>query len=66
LLNTRGLVELIVLNTGYDLGILPPRIFAILVLMALATTFMTGPLLWATVSGRDARPPAPAPAVRER
>ncbi|MEA2605127.1 MAG: hypothetical protein QOF89_6119 [Acidobacteriota bacterium] len=45
LMNTRGLVELIVLNLGYDLGILPPRIFAMLVLMALITTFMTGPLL---------------------
>jgi Kef-type K+ transport system membrane component KefB len=45
LMNTRGLVELIVLNLGYDLGILPPRIFTMMVLMALATTFMTGPLL---------------------
>jgi Kef-type K+ transport system membrane component KefB len=45
LLNTRGLVELIVLNLGYDLGILSPRIFAMLVLMALITTCMTGPLL---------------------
>ncbi|OLE53174.1 MAG: hypothetical protein AUG51_14370 [Acidobacteria bacterium 13_1_20CM_3_53_8] len=45
LMNTRGLVELIVLNLGYDLGILSPRIFAMMVLMALSTTFMTGPLL---------------------
>jgi Kef-type K+ transport system membrane component KefB len=45
LMNTRGLIELIVLNIGYDLGILGPEIFAILVLMALFTTFMTGPLL---------------------
>jgi Kef-type K+ transport system membrane component KefB len=45
LMNTRGLVELIVLNLGYDLGILSPRIFAMMVLMALITTFMTGPLL---------------------
>lgn len=45
LMNTRGLVELIVLNLGYDLGILSPRIFAMMVLMALVTTFMTGPLL---------------------
>lgn len=45
LLNTRGLMELIVLNIGYDLGILSPEVFAMLVLMALATTFMTGPLL---------------------
>jgi len=53
LMNTRGLVELIVLNLGYDLGILPPRIFTMMVLMALITTFMTGPLLQLrTVLGR--------------
>ncbi|WP_295121972.1 cation:proton antiporter [uncultured Chitinophaga sp.] len=45
LMNTRGLMELIVLNIGYDLGILTPEIFAMMVLMALATTFMTGPVL---------------------
>ena len=45
LMNTRGLVELIALNIGYDLGILPPQIFTMMVLMALGTTFMTGPLL---------------------
>jgi len=45
LMNTRGLMELVVLNIGYDLGILSPQIFAIMVLMALATTFMTGPFL---------------------
>ena len=45
LMNTRGLVELIALNIGYDLGILPPQIFAMMVIMALATTFMAGPLL---------------------
>ncbi|MBM9578136.1 cation:proton antiporter [Leptospira sp. 201903070] len=45
LMNTRGLMELVVLNIGYDLGILSPPIFAMMVLMALATTFMTGPIL---------------------
>ena len=45
LMNTRGLVELIVLNLGFDLGILPAKIFAMMVIMALSTTFMTGPLL---------------------
>jgi Kef-type K+ transport system membrane component KefB len=45
LMNTRGLVELVVLNIGYELGILSARAFAMLVLMALVTTFMTGPLL---------------------
>jgi Kef-type K+ transport system membrane component KefB len=45
LMNSRGLVELIALNIGYDLGILSPAIFTMLVLMALVTTGMTGPLL---------------------
>lgn len=45
LMNTRGLVELIVLNIGLGLGILTPRLFTMLVLMALVTTFMAGPLL---------------------
>jgi Kef-type K+ transport system membrane component KefB len=45
LMNTRGLMELIVLDIGYDLGILSRKVFAILILMALVTTFMTGPLL---------------------
>lgn len=45
LMNTRGLMELVVLNVGYELGVLSAEIFTILVLMALATTFMTNPLL---------------------
>ena len=45
LMNTRGLMELIVLNLGYELGLLDDRLFAVLVIMALVTTAMTGPLL---------------------
>jgi Kef-type K+ transport system membrane component KefB len=45
LMNTRGLIELIALNIGYDIGILSPRIFTMLVIMALVTTLLTGPLL---------------------
>ena len=45
LMNTRGLMELVVLNIGYDLGVLSPKIFAMMVIMALVTTFMTGPAL---------------------
>jgi len=45
LLNTRGLIELIVLNIGLDIGVISPALFAMLVLMALLTTFMTTPLL---------------------
>jgi Kef-type K+ transport system membrane component KefB len=45
LMNTRGLVELVILNAGLDLGILSPALFTMMVLMALTTTFMTSPLL---------------------
>jgi Kef-type K+ transport system membrane component KefB len=45
LMNTRGLVELVVLNIGYDIGVLTPKIFTMLVIMAIVTTMMTGPLL---------------------
>ena len=45
LMNTRGLMELVALNIGYEMGVLPPEIFVILILMALITTFMTTPLL---------------------
>lgn len=45
LMNTRGLVELVVLNIGYDIGVLTPKMFTMLVLMAIVTTMMTGPLL---------------------
>ncbi|QEC70298.1 hypothetical protein FRZ67_19890 [Panacibacter ginsenosidivorans] len=45
LMNTRGLMELVVLNIGYDLGILSPQVFTMMVLMALITTFMTNPAL---------------------
>ncbi|HAQ19717.1 MAG TPA: cation/H(+) antiporter [Prolixibacteraceae bacterium] len=45
LMNTRGLMELIVLNIGYDLGILSPEVFSMMVIMALVTTLMTGPAL---------------------
>lgn len=45
LMNTRGLMELVVLNIGYDLGILTPEVFAMLVIMAVVTTLMTSPLL---------------------
>lgn len=45
IMNSRGLMELIILNIGYDLGIFGKEIFTILVLMALFTTFMTNPML---------------------
>lgn len=45
LMNTRGLMELVVLNIGYDLGVLSTEIFTMMVIMALVTTFMTGPAI---------------------
>ncbi len=45
LMNTRGLMELIVLNVGYDLGILSPKIFTMMVVMAVTTTMMAGPIV---------------------
>lgn len=65
LMNTRGLMELIVLNIGLELGVLSDEIFAMMVLMALATTFMAGPAL--TLIEKvfaPVRPAPPAPAVQ--
>jgi Kef-type K+ transport system membrane component KefB len=45
LMNTRALMELIVLNIGYDMGFIPQNVFTMLVIMAVVTTVMTGPLL---------------------
>lgn len=52
LMNTRGLMELIVLNIGYNMGILSPTLFAMLVVMAVVTTIMTAPLLSLINRGR--------------
>lgn len=45
LMNTRGLMELVLLNIGLDIGLISPELFGMLVLMAIATTFMTSPIL---------------------
>lgn len=55
LLNTRGLIELVILNIGLDLGILSPVVFTMMVLMALITTIMTSPLLSLVQSPSDSR-----------
>ena len=54
LMNTRGLMELIVLNVGLDLGVLSPPLFAMLVIMALVTTFVTTPVLQALTRTHEA------------
>ncbi|BBN08301.1 K+:H+ antiporter [Marchantia polymorpha subsp. ruderalis] len=57
LMNTKGLVELIVLNIGKDKGVLNDEVFAIMVLMALVTTFMTTPIVMAIYKpARDVKP----------
>ncbi|HXX10052.1 MAG TPA: cation:proton antiporter, partial [Burkholderiales bacterium] len=45
MMNTRGLMELIVINVGYDLGVLPRSVFTMLVIMALVSTVVTTPAL---------------------
>ena len=47
LMNTRGLMELVILNIGLDIKVISPALFSMMVLMALVTTFMTNPLLQA-------------------
>jgi Kef-type K+ transport system membrane component KefB len=56
LLNTRGLMELVVLNVGLDLGVITPTLFAMIVIMALVTTLATTPLL-AMVNSKAAGEP---------
>jgi Kef-type K+ transport system membrane component KefB len=53
LMNTRGLMELIVINVGYELGILPKNVFFMLVFMAVATTYMTTPVLRRLIRGTE-------------
>jgi Kef-type K+ transport system membrane component KefB len=45
MMNTRALMELIVINIGYDLGVIPKSVFFMLVFMAVVTTYMTAPIL---------------------
>ena len=56
LMNTRGLMELVVLTIGYEMGILTPSVFVMLVIMTLVTTFMTTPLVsFIKFSSKNAR-----------
>ena len=54
-MNTRALMELIVLNIGKDLGLLPTDIFSMLVIMALVSTFMATPLIRWLMKGQTSR-----------
>ncbi|MFM9118397.1 MAG: cation:proton antiporter, partial [Planctomycetota bacterium] len=51
MMNTRALMELIVINVGYQLRVIPPSVFCMLVIMALVTTVMTTPLLTRLIPG---------------
>ncbi|MBL8290632.1 MAG: cation:proton antiporter [Bryobacterales bacterium] len=53
MMNTRALMELIVINIGYDLGILPKSVFFMLVFMAVVTTYMTTPVLRRLMRGSE-------------
>jgi Kef-type K+ transport system membrane component KefB len=54
-MNTRALMELIILNVGYDLGVIPPNVFTMLVLMAIFSTIITAPFLrrWLPEMGHE-------------
>ncbi|WP_232838452.1 cation:proton antiporter [Streptomyces geranii] len=66
LLNARGLTELVILNVGLSLGVLDTRMFSAMVVMALATTFMTGPLLQRLGFHEEPRPlPVPRKSTKK-
>ena len=54
MMNTRGLMELIAINVGYDLGVVPKTVFFMLVFMAVCTTWMTTPILRRLIRGSEA------------
>ena len=67
LLNTRGLMELVILNVGLDIGVISRELFAMMVLMALATTFMTTPLVtWLLRALQRERADSPVAAATAR
>ncbi len=53
MMNTRALMELVVINVGYDLGVIPRSVFCMLVIMAIVTTVMTTPILMAATRGTE-------------
>jgi Kef-type K+ transport system membrane component KefB len=56
MMNTRALMELVVINIGFQLGVIPESVFAMLLLMALITTVMTTPILIAAMRGTEIEP----------
>lgn len=62
-MNTRALMELVVLNVGYDLGVLPKEYFTMLVIMAIISTFIASPLI-RLLTSEERRIPVGQPAVK--
>lgn len=64
LMNTRGLMELVILNIGLDLGVISPALFTMMVIMALVTTFMTTPIMeWIYPQPRPEPQPTQQPII---
>ncbi|MFM8733937.1 MAG: hypothetical protein ACKOC8_01885, partial [Pirellulales bacterium] len=55
-MNTRALMELIVINVGLELGVIPPAVYSMLVLMAIGTTLMATPLAARMLRGSQYEP----------
>ncbi|BBH67839.1 hypothetical protein ACTI_45240 [Actinoplanes sp. OR16] len=60
LMNTRGLTELVILSVGLQLGLIGTGMYSLMVVMAVVTTLMAAPVLWATGYGRRTQQPLPA------
>lgn len=56
MMNTRALMELVVVNVGKDLGVIPDSVYCMLVIMALVTTIMTTPIITRTMKGTELEP----------
>ncbi|RYY46602.1 MAG: hypothetical protein EOP59_02530, partial [Sphingomonadales bacterium] len=63
LMNSRGLMELIIINIGLQKGVIGPTLFSMMVLMAIVTTMMAGPL-FELVYGKKARESGELDAIR--
>ena len=66
LMNTRGLMAFVILNVGFNLGIISPVLFSMMVLMAVVTTFMAAPLLETRRAAQPAKEMAVPESVMER
>ena len=64
LMNTRALMELVVVNIGYEIGVIPKDVFFMLVFMAVTTTYMTTPLLRAVLRDSELAPAFPTAGAR--